>query len=435
MSISTNEEIEGSLLRGAADTDSEASPKFLKDLSDDIADIRLFVDRCYKREIKMFESRLMFVRSMIHVMTKTNAHLAIYLKHLKLNKCIEPFCISSGQFRKDKFWKQIDSICQELQNEEEGRLLKENGDKLQALLAEVETVMHDCDPIVFKKFFFRKKLDYSEGGIVKKFKQTLYENRPITMEKLRGMQAKAVMKVLEKKVFKYASQPIQQEVDMVIPELTTGFQPFGFNLTDSFIEAYAIFRRFAEKKGPMYIINYETYGQYISDNFYKFSKTQRRAIFELDIMLELIHQEMVNRDGKLAQYLTEAPQQAHYAIVKELQGGTPSSANEQPLVLKAPTIVEDRHRQSAASALMSNPDVKQDVETIPAEKLHALIMHIVQEQVALPVEDILRATARALGYSRRGQRVDAAVMRAVATLITRGKLVREGETIRVKSEQ
>ena len=318
MSISTNEEIEGSLLRGAADIDSEASPKFLKDLSDDIADIRLFVDRCYKREIKMFESRLMFVRSMIHVMTKTNAHLAIYLKHLKLNKCIEPFCISSGQFRKDKFWKQIDSICQELQNEEEGRLLKENGDKLQALLAEVETVMHDCDPIVFKKFFFRKKLDYSEGGIVKKFKQTLYENRPITMEKLRGMQAKAVMKVLEKKVFKYASQPIQQEVDMVIPELTTGFQPFGFNLTDSFIEAYAIFRRFAEKKGPMYIINYETYGQYISDNYYKFSKSQRRAIFELDIMLELIHQEMVNRDGKLAQYLTEAPQQAHYAIVKEL---------------------------------------------------------------------------------------------------------------------
>ncbi len=124
-------------------------------------------------------------------------------------------------------------------------------------------------------------------------------------------------------------------------------------------------------------------------------------------------------------------QQVLDAIVKELKGS--SAVTDEPLVLKSPTIIEEHKGPVAVSALASTPEVKQDVETISAEKLQKLILQIVQEQVALPVDDILRAAARALGYSRRGPRVDAAVMRTVATLITRGKLIREGETIRAAS--
>ena len=132
---------------------------------------------------------------------------------------------------------------------------------------------------------------------MKRFNLMLYEYHTPSVEKLREMQALAVIEALNKGVFDFAPTPSQQEKDQVSQEFQSGFLPCDFEVTEDFRKAYTKFRRFAEKKDPMMIINYKRYGKYIQNHYYDFSDDQRYAIFELDMMLNLIHKEMVSRGG------------------------------------------------------------------------------------------------------------------------------------------
>ena len=166
-----------------------------------------------------------------------------------------------------------------MRNEKFFPSLKDNADQLQSLLAEAETTVLHCNPIVFEKYFFRKKLDYSDGGVVKRFNLMLYEYHTPSVEKLREMQALAVIEALNKGVFDFAPTPSQQEKDQVSQEFQSGFLPCDFEVTEDFRKAYTKFRRFAEKKDPMMIINYKRYGKYIQNHYYDFSDDQRYAIW------------------------------------------------------------------------------------------------------------------------------------------------------------
>jgi hypothetical protein len=146
-------------------------------------------------------------------------------------------------------------------------------------------------------------LDYSDGGVVKRFNLMLYEYHTPSVEKLREMQALAVIEALNKGVFDFAPTPSQQEKDKVSQEFQSGFLPCDFEVTEDLRKAYTKFRRFAEKKDPMMIINYKRYGKYIQNHYYDFSDDQRYAIFELDMMLDLIHKEMVKLEPELAKNL------------------------------------------------------------------------------------------------------------------------------------
>ena len=299
------EEIEASQKGEAQAADNGASPYSLTNLRDIICDLRLLVSQYSKFPTVCWDTKEMFVGSLITMLKKTNNQLPFYIEDLKQNKCIEAFCISSGQFRDDEFWTLIDRICSEMRSERFYRDLKDNADQLQSLLAEAETTVLHCNPIVFEKYFFRKKLDYSDGGVVKRFNLMLYEYHTPSVESLREMQAQAVIEALNKGIFDFAPTPSQQEKDKVSRELQSGILPCDLEITEEFRKAYTKFRRFAEKKDPMMILNYKRYGKYIQNHYYDFSEDQRYAIFELDNMLRLIHEEMVKLEPELANVLND----------------------------------------------------------------------------------------------------------------------------------
>ena len=299
------EEIEASQKGEAQAADNGASPYSLTNLRDIISDIRLLVSQYSEFPTVCWDTKEMFVGSLITLLKRTNDHLPFYIEDLKQNKCIEAFCISSGQFRDDEFWTMLDRICCEMENKAFYESLKRNACEFQSQLAEAETIVMHCNPIVFEKYFFRKKLDYSDGGVVKRFNLMLYEYHTPSVEKLREMQALAVIEALNKGVFDFEPTPSQQENDKVSQELQSGFLPCDFEITEEFRKAYTKFRRFAEKKDPMMILNYKRYGKYIQNHYYDFSEDQRYAIFELDNMLRLIHEEMVKLEPELANVLND----------------------------------------------------------------------------------------------------------------------------------
>ena len=68
----------------------------------------------------------------------------------------------------------------------------------------------------------------------------------------------------------------------------------------------------------MLVLDYVRYGKYIVDHKKQFSDDHFKAIFELDVMLHLIHAEMVNLDSELAQYLKKDNETNTFGIVNSL---------------------------------------------------------------------------------------------------------------------
>ena len=53
------------------------------------------------------------------------------------------------------------------------------------------------------------------------------------------------------------------------------------------------FMRFATRHDGMLTIDYKKYGHYIFNNYKKFSESQKVAVFEICVILSLIHQDML----------------------------------------------------------------------------------------------------------------------------------------------
>ncbi len=295
----TTEEIEGSQMGEALTAVSGASPYQPKDLSDSIKDIVILVCNYGKKPTIRKQTKMKVVNGLISMLKEANGFLSFYIEDLKQAKCIEPFCLSSKQDDDEDddhrlFWTFIDKLCEDIRDEEAYQTLMTCIAQFNSLLEEAENAKVHCNPIVFKEFYLRKKKEKLDESLVRRLHKKLYKYQPITDDKLQEMQLKAVIKALNMGIFDFVDDtPSLQAVKKVIPELTSEHLPCNFELTDQFKTRYAIFRQFADKRGPMLVFNYEIYGKYVLDSFDRFSEEQIDAVFELDVKLKLIHKEMM----------------------------------------------------------------------------------------------------------------------------------------------
>ena len=288
MKATITEESEGSTQGRALAADDGASPNYLTDLSENISDIRTLVCNYCEKPTKSRKTRKRMVHSLIGMLTDANDQLPIYIEDLKQAKCIEPFEVSSKQDDDDKhflFWFFIEKLCEEVSN---------------SLLAEAEIAKLNCDPVVFKEFFLRKKEEFNFENVVIRFYRKLHRIQPVTFDKLKKLELEVVIKALNQGIFDFAEKPSRQEVNKVAPELESDFLPCDFEITDKVLQRYA---------GHMLVFNYERYGLYVVDNFHQFDDDQIRAIFELDVKLHLIHKEMMRGQAETAHHAEEIQEQ------------------------------------------------------------------------------------------------------------------------------
>lgn len=325
----TCDEIEGSHL-------GEAIPPYdLDDLSKNISDIDTVVVNFCKKPTKRKKTRDRLLGSLLGMLDEAIEQLGFYKEDLIENKCIEPFEVSSEPNEKDAedFWKFIDLFFDKIKNDEVYQSLKDKVAQFRALLAEVEKAMRNCDPIVFEKYFFRVKPADVEECVVKRFQQELYENMPITSEKLIVMQSQAVINAIGAGIFDDTHKVSWDEVKKVSPDLATDYVPCDFKVTDDFKKKYALFRRFTYKRGVVLVLNYEKYGKYIVKHKYDFEDGQLKAIYELDVMLREIRLEMERRYPELV----STPDSA----VTEQPEGNQSEAGEELSLFIHPSLDDE----------------------------------------------------------------------------------------------
>jgi len=310
------EEIEGSQMGEALTAVSGASPYHPNDLSDSIKDIVILVCNYCKKPTIRKQNRTKVVNGLIGMLKEANGFLYYYIEDLKQAKCIEPLCLSSKQYDVDDdddhhklFWTFIDKLCEEVRHEEAYPILKRLITQFNSLLAEAEIAKLNCDPVVFKEFFLRKKEEFNFENVVIRFYRKLHRIQPVTFDKLKKLELEVVIKALNQGIFDFAEKPSRQEVNKVAPELESDFLPCDFEIMDKVLQRYAQFRQFAEKRGHMLVFNYERYGLYVVDNFHQFDDDQIRAIFELDVKLHLIHKEMMRGQAETAHHAEEIQEQ------------------------------------------------------------------------------------------------------------------------------
>lgn len=305
------DEIEGSQLGAALTAGIAATPYSLTGLSSFISDLNYIVSNHKDNPTHHNKTWVMCVSSLTWIMGLVNKHLPIYISDLKQGKSIEAFEISSGQYRNEAFWELFDKVCEDLHDEPIYQYLKDNGKTLKALLAEAEITMYNCDPTIFEKFFFYKKQAFCEFNVMRTFNERLSECPSPSVLKLKEMRARAIADALNSGIFDFDHTPSQREMDESILDPIIQLLPYNFKLTEEFKVAFAKFKRFVKMEGSILRFNYKSYGKYVLTHFYDFDAAQLYAVFELDVMMLLIHQEMERLEPELAQ--KPNPSSAHTA--------------------------------------------------------------------------------------------------------------------------
>ena len=292
MNYRTNE-IERSQRWGILTAGCGDAPKYLTELKNNISLVREIASEYCTLTIKDKNTRVYFVAYFTRLLKKVNGILPGYIEDLKQSQCIEAFSISTGQYRKEEFWQWCDWICSDMEGEKIYEYLKQNVDRLKALLLEAEIATIQCKPELYEKFFFNEELQYTNDGVRKKFEKWMYDNMAPDIEKLRELQALVVADALKQGVMDYAPAPSYQEIEEVKVDYLKKLLPWDYDMSGDFTKSCARWRKFFHWEGTILVINYKKYGKYIQNHYYDFSDEQLQAIFELDMMLHLIHKEML----------------------------------------------------------------------------------------------------------------------------------------------
>ena len=97
---------------------------------------------------------------------------------------------------------------------------------------------------------------------------------------------------------KYADQPTHKEILEVDIERVKQYLPERYELPEDFKIRCAQFRTFISWEDDILHIHYNDYGRYIYSCIDKFTAEELIAIYELDMMLYLIHQDMMKLQAK-----------------------------------------------------------------------------------------------------------------------------------------
>jgi hypothetical protein len=162
----------------------------------------------------------------------------------------------------------------------------------------------------------------------------------VTFDILVDKQALEVAEFLKRKILRFSQMPSKREIDRVDINKLKEHLPIGYELPEEFPKCYARFMRFATLDGDALRINYDSYGKYLHQFYYRLSDDERQVLIGLDLMLQLIHRDMETYPqplpkgrkkemGKLPEVLAT---EAAMALWQKAQAAGYVDANYQPLI-------------------------------------------------------------------------------------------------------
>lgn len=159
------------------------------------------------------------------------------------------------------------------------------------MLTEVQQILNDAPAGLYENFYLSEKAAVDAKPVKARFRKWKRDVGVATPELLKDKEMQELVYLLTQKVMRHVVDISYRESGQVDLEALKQYMVNGFEFPKEFPICYARFRRFV-KEGDTLQLNYDSYGQYLHEAYYKLTPDEHRALIEFDIMLDLIHQEM-----------------------------------------------------------------------------------------------------------------------------------------------
>ena len=156
------------------------------------------------------------------------------------------------------------------------------------MLKEVKQKIKAAPPSLYGNFFRYQKSLCDRRAVEARYARWKRDIGVPNIELLKDKEAQEVVEFLKKKVFQHIRKPSTREVGLVDLDSLNEHMPDDNTFPDEFPHCYTRFLRYAKVEDGIYHINYNAYGQYLFDFYYRLTPDERQAFIELDIMLDLI---------------------------------------------------------------------------------------------------------------------------------------------------
>ena len=182
-------------------------------------------------------------------------------------------------------------------------VIEEGIAQMNRLLDEAQEMISNLNPAAYGNYYHRKKSEFDENPVRASYHQWKLNEGPITLEKLKVKQIETLANAIKTGIMKHDTKPVHKENLSVNMDLFIQNLPDDYEYPEPFVKCCAKLRRYVSWNDDILQIHYNDYGRYICRCMYKFTLEQLAAIYELDTMLSLIHQDMVKLRPELAESL------------------------------------------------------------------------------------------------------------------------------------
>ena len=165
------------------------------------------------------------------------------------------------------------------------------------LLKKVHKGLKHADSALFGKYVSRRISEGNWDDVKDAYSEWKQHQSDFSLELLLEKQEQELNRYLEKGIMRFEKTPSNQKMKKVDYDYHTELLDCDFKDTDEYKKTYTKFMCFATRHEGMLTIDYKKYGKYIFVNYKRFSESQKVAVFELCVILSLIHQDMSKFDS------------------------------------------------------------------------------------------------------------------------------------------
>ena len=186
----------------------------------------------------------------------------------------------------------------------ESRVLREKVEQMVELLNELMLKIVDVDEEYARRFFERIKKAYCKKRITD-FELWIAQQSQLTIERLKEYQTELTANMLIMGILKYDEVPSGRELENVDMATLRKHLRSDKLLPEDFEFECAKLRRYSHWEGDMFFIDFQLLRKYIFQHFGELTNEQHIAMFEYDVQMKQIHEEM----ERLTQQPTPSPSQ------------------------------------------------------------------------------------------------------------------------------
>ena len=152
--------------------------------------------------------------------------------------------------------------------------------------------LEHAEPALFEKYVRRHIEQGNWDDVRDRYSKWKKKQVDLSMETLLERQEQELRRYIDWGIMRFAPTPSNSKMAKADYDFHRDLQDCKFEDSEEYQIAYTQMMQFASRQDGMLTIDLRKYGKYIFDYFYQFSESQKVAVFELCVTLDLIHEDM-----------------------------------------------------------------------------------------------------------------------------------------------